>query len=568
VAYGDLSDQDLLGEIVTTSTVAGPGGPSGADIRPAAGVGTSARVAGPARDRARLLAVTLGALALCAVYAWRGDFSSDFWEHVAVVRELSARPFSPKHPLLLVDATHAYFSPYHLAVALVARATGVSAISALAAAGLVNLVLLILAFRRFLVRLLPEGEAAAPYALVFVIFLWGNQPWMWSGFLHVGMLGYNVAYPSTFATAAMLLCLSLLLDALDCGRRLPFIGIAFLVALCLLTHPPTAIVLLAGLAALFLARVNDRRLINGVLLAGGVVAGVAGAAAWPYFPVLQLFSAQPAEFHSWSLVFYQGVPAQVWPAMLALPVLLWRLWWNRRDPLVLFMVVLGAIYALGWVTGMYGLGRVISFMAVLVQIALGAAVARWESRLPARRAWLAPVCTSIAMLGLLVYTRPPLPRFRRYERPVWYGVDSILAPVHPGEVVLADSRTSYLVPVLTGGRVVAWRHPVYWVPDHAARREAQDRFFGVVSDAERAAVIARYHVRWILLNRREVRLGPEEERRLFALGCVVAERSSLVLLDLTRPCRTSSSSAGTRRAGVIATVIGMGGPIGNAGSRQ
>jgi hypothetical protein len=84
---------------------------------------------------------------------------------------------------------------------------------------------------------------------------------------------------------------------------------------------------------------------------------------------------------------------------------------------------------------------------------------------------------------------------------------------------------------------VAWRHPVYWVPDHAVRREAQDRFFGVVSDAERAAVIARYHVRWILLNRREVRLGPEEERRLFALGCVVAERSSLVLLDLTRPCR-------------------------------
>jgi hypothetical protein len=540
---------------VTTPTVAGSGNRAGVNTRPAPGVEITP-VAAPARDRARLWAVTLGALVLCAVYAWRGDFSSDFWEQAAVVRELSARPFSPKHPLLLVDATHAYFSPYLLAVALAAGATGVSAIWALAAAGLVNLVLLILGFRRLLVRLIPAGEAAAPFALLFVMLLWGKNPWMWSGFLHVGMLGYNVPYPSAFAAAAMFLCLSLLLDALDRGHSLPFIGIAFLVALCVLTHPPTAIVLLAGLSALFFARVHDRLLIHGVLLAGAVGAGVVGAAAWPYFPVWQLFSAQPAEFHNWSLVFYQGVPAQIWPAMLAFPVLLWRLRRNRRDPLVLFVAVLGVIYALGWVTDKYGLGRVIAYMVVLVQIALGAAVAGWESRLPARRAWLVPVCTLIAMLGLLAYTRPPLPRFRRYERPVWYDVDSVLKPVHPGEVVLADSRTSYMVPVLTGGRVVAWRHPVYWVPDHAERRTAQDRFFTVASEAERRAVIARYQVRWILLNRREVTLGPEEEARLLALGCVVAKRKSLVLLSLVGPCPASGPSAGPRKAEAIATETG------------
>src|SRR5882724_7980031 len=185
-------------------------------------VPTTARAAWPARDRIRLLAVALGAFALCAVYAWRGDFSSDFWEHAAVVRELSVRPFSPTHPLLLVDATHAYFSPYLLVVALAARATGVSAIWALATAGLVNLVLLILGFRRLLVRLIPAGEAAAPFALLFVMLLWGKNPCMWSGFLHVGMLGFNVPYPSAFAAAAMFLCLSLLLDALDRGHSLPF----------------------------------------------------------------------------------------------------------------------------------------------------------------------------------------------------------------------------------------------------------------------------------------------------------------------------------------------------------
>src|SRR5574339_524743 len=108
--------------------------------------------------RARLWIVALGTFVLCAAYVWRGAFSSDFWEHAAVVRELAARPFAPLHPLLRVDAPHAYVSPYLLAVGLVARLTHASAIPVLAIAGLFNLVLLVLVFRRLLVRLLPNGE--------------------------------------------------------------------------------------------------------------------------------------------------------------------------------------------------------------------------------------------------------------------------------------------------------------------------------------------------------------------------------------------------------------------------
>ena len=117
----------------------------------------------------------------------------------------------------------------------------------------------------------------------------------------------------------------------------------------------------------------------------------------------------------------------------------------------------------------------------------------------------------------------------------------MLAPVRPGEVVLADSRTSYMVPVLTGGHVVAWRHPVYWVPDLAERRDAQDRFFTPVTDADRRKVIGRYQVRWLLLNRQEVMLGAAEERRLAGLGCVVADRGPLVLVDLQSSCATAGS---------------------------
>jgi hypothetical protein len=477
------------------------------------------------------LIVALGTLAVCALYAWRGYFSSDFWEHAAVVRELSVRPFSPTHPLLAIDAPHAYVSPYLLAVGLGARVTGASATSALAAAGVVNVLLLILALRRFLVRLLPEGEAAAPYALLFILFLWGKDPWPWSGFFHAGFIGFGASYPSTFATAAMFLCLSLLLDGLDRRRPLLFVGIAVLVALCVVTHPPTAMVLFVGLAALFLGRVQSGFIPTATILMAGVVAGVAVALAWPYFPVLNLLISQPAEFHKWAATFYEDVPTQVWPVILASPVLAWRLRRDRRDPLVLFVGLLAAIYAVGGITGKYGLGRVIAFIAVSIQIALGAAAATWEAWLPAKRAWRAPAVALTVILGFAVYNRSELRRIVRPEHQLWPEVKGILAPIRPGEVVLADSRTSYLVPVFTGGRVVAWRHPVYWVPDHADRRQAQTRFFGEAGDDERRAMIARYHVRWILLNRREVQLSPEENRRLLDLGCVVADRDSLVLLE-------------------------------------
>jgi hypothetical protein len=515
-------------------------------------------------DRMRLVLVALGALALCGAYLWRGALSSDFWEHAAVVRELAARPTAPQHPLLQVDAPHAYASPYLLAVGLVARVTHISAIAALGFAGLVNLVLLVLAFRRLLVRLLPNGEAAAPYALLLVIFFWGKDAWMWSGFLHVGMLGYDVAYPSTFATAAMFLALSFLLDALNEDRRRPYLGIALLVAFCFITHPPTALVLFAALAALFVARLHAGTVVHAALLTGAVAAGVAASFAWPYFPVLDLFTDQPPEFHSWSSVFYQTVLPRVWPVVLALPVLLWRLRADRRDPLVLLTLLLAVIYVTGAITGAYGLGRTIASIAVVVQIALGAALAAWEFQRPAGRRWLVPAGTLAVLIGLFAYARPPLPRLLKYDPPEWREVRAILEPVRPGEVVLADSPTSYPVPAVTGGRVIAWRHPIYWVPDHAERRAAQDRFFTAVSNEDRRETLRRYDVQWVLLNRRRAHLDPAEEAALLALGCAVGQRDSLVLMDV----RAGVSCAPPSRAGTSPAPIESGSTGARPGGRK
>jgi hypothetical protein len=314
-----------------------------------------------------------------------------------------------------------------------------------------------------------------------------------------------------------------------------------LVGLCLVTHPPTALVLLAGLAALFVARVRRPVLPQAVWLAGAIGAGAASSLAWPYYPVLALFTDQPREFHSLSGVFYANVLRQTWPIILATPVLLWRLRADRRDPLVLMAAALAAIYATGALTEAYGLGRTIAYLAVLVQIAVAAALLALELRMPAGRRWTVPAATLVVLGGLFMYSEQPLPRLVKYDPQPWREAAAILSPVRPGEVVLTNSLTGYYVPAVTGARVVAWRHPIYWIPDHDERRAAQNRFFTPISEQERRAILSRYEVLWILLNRRHTPLDGPQEAALLSLACVVDQRDSLILAVVQSPtCRPTA----------------------------
>ena len=79
-----------------------------------------------------------------------GDWIYDFWEHSAVVKELSVNPLHPNHPLFLVDKPHAFASPYLEVVALLSRVTSLNPINSLAVSGIVNLLLFLVGFAVFL----------------------------------------------------------------------------------------------------------------------------------------------------------------------------------------------------------------------------------------------------------------------------------------------------------------------------------------------------------------------------------------------------------------------------------
>jgi hypothetical protein len=80
--------------------------------------------------RHRYLPLSSCLVAMMTSQTLNQQWSTDFWEHSVVIRELATHLLHPRHPLLLVDVPHPYSSPHTLAVAALARLLGVGPIGA------------------------------------------------------------------------------------------------------------------------------------------------------------------------------------------------------------------------------------------------------------------------------------------------------------------------------------------------------------------------------------------------------------------------------------------------------
>ena len=487
----------------------------------------------PHASELALGAVAAAAALLQALHALRGEVIVDIWEHAAVVRELAARPWHPTHPLLALDVPHAFFSPYHLALALASRWLGLTHLIVLAAAGIGNVALVAFALRRLMARLSPLGAQAAPFALLFVFFLWGRKPWLWSGFLHLNALVYVAPYAATFAAGVLLLALSIALDAIARPSLARFGALGLLVTLAILTHPTTAAALVASLVALLVSRARTDWPRAAAWLCAALVAGGFLALAWPYFSVFDLLTTQAAEFNEKSRMLYDGVVRCAWPALVLLPVVLARLRRDARDPLALLLLALAAVYAGGWLSGATGLGRVLAWIVVVVDIAAAIALVELAQALGGRWRVLLPALALAALLPFAAQHRGPLVRLWRPGPQPWRTLARLLAPVGDRDVVVADPKTSWMVPALAG-RVVASSHPLYWVPDHEARRAALETFFTAgTSEDRRRAILAQTGARWLVID--DAGVPPDERDRLLALGAVRAAEAPYTLVEISAP---------------------------------
>ena len=243
-----------------------------------------------------------------------GIAGEDYWEHSAVVRELATNPWDPRHPLLSIDATHAFFSPYLLTVGLLARVFSLDSIQALFFAGLFNFVLFVSGLRFFVAGLFRKNiDQISFYSLIFILFFWPT--WgagMWSGFYHFKVLPYTLPYPSTFSMAVTFFVLGFYQRAFLDMRWVRFALPLILTTVVIITHPTTALFTFVGLGAISLQQAFSGQY-RAVLIGAGIVIGaLVLTVAWPYYSFFSLIQANNPEFHVWSKNLYERqFPASV-----------------------------------------------------------------------------------------------------------------------------------------------------------------------------------------------------------------------------------------------------------------
>lgn len=476
-----------------------------------------------------------GALFLLVLHhSWTDAWLGDFWVHVPAVEELAARPSQPRNPLFGDDHPYAFLSPYALLLGLASRLSRLGSIEVVVLQGLVNLTLLLAALYAFVATWLGR-RAAAFYALLFMLFLWGRDPWVYSSFFNLRSLAFVLPYPSAFAAALALGGLAMFPRIAGSGSR-AWVSLAIpLLAILWIVHPVNALFLCAGLVACCLEVPRPRRQVAALALAAA--ASLALAFAWPLYPVRQLWFGEAATVHAGNDVMYHDLFSRIAPALLGAPWLLVRLRRNARDPLALLALCLALLVACGGALGQWSYGRLISHVVLMLQVALADACAALEERLGRLRAGailrhlLAPSIAAILVAGSWsVALRPTLEEAWRGD-PLWLSF--LQNQVGRDDVVLTDLETCWYVPSFSG-KVVAFPMRLPFVPDHDERQRAVTRFFERgVPQVERLDILQRYGVAYLLVPKGHFADWPALLAELRPFGRVVYSSPEHELLRVT-----------------------------------
>nr|WP_244297857.1 hypothetical protein [Streptomyces griseoflavus] len=203
---------------------------------------------------------------------------------------------------------------------------------------------------------------------------------------------------------------------------------------------------------------------------------------------------------------YLDLGGQFGLALLGLPAL-----WLRarrtswRDPLVLMFVLDCLMVAYGWVSGHYTYGRILGLTLVAPQFALAVELAAprpW----PVWRRLLGGAAAAGACAGFLTVQAGAVVPAGFEQPPSWPDYAWAARHIGPGEVVIADGYYAVHAIAGYGPNLAAPAWPDAALDEKERLRRAADVRAYLdpgSSRAERAAVVRRYHARWVLLTPRQ-----------------------------------------------------------------
>ena len=462
---------------------------------------------------------------------WEGG--ADYWEHSATLHALIENPWHPRHPHLATNAGSPRFGPQFLLIALIARALHWDAIAAMTLAAALNTLLFLCAIRVFFLTYFRHPLAPL-YGLLVMFGGW------WLGFHYSNVYSLPVlfsvaAFPSTTALGLTLLGFAWVVRLLraDVGHpRLGLLVLGIWASAVFIIHPLTAMMSLSGALLLALADPKASWRLR-FEVAGAVVVGCALSHFWPYFSPWVVLRGGHGQSADWALQsvqqaselhvkrklheFYQPLALLEALGLGSLTLLALPYFFLRRER---WFVGLGALSMLLPFVGNafveLPLGHRFVLLAIvylhigLVWLLLRLTPGHAGAFRCLRRRALAVASAVVVAATLLVFCGHSVlvaralfegPRARGSESPVIRNMRAFAEAAGPGAVVLATPLLSWPLPTF-GPKVLVLYHEDPLVPDAAQREYSVKRFLGsAASDDERQAILARYGVSHVLLQR-------------------------------------------------------------------
>lgn len=492
--------------------------------------------------RNRFWILYTGLFFVLAVNTSNGIWFGDFWEHSAVINALLGNLTNPSHPFFAVDGAHAFTSPYALTVAVLAKSMHLSSIDALGLFGLINFSLLGFGLYKVASTLSEnDADSIAFYWLLSILFLWGSNPWGYSGFLHWGVLAAVLPYPSTFSIALTLIVVSMNVEP---HRFASFRSVAIILLglIVLLSHPLTFIGLAIILGCQILARLDlslSQRFFH--LLLFLFVTGTAGL-AWPYFSLFELLHSEGRVYHPYNVSMYEGVLARIWPTIIAIPLLWFGIKSHASKIYLLSACFMMLIFFYGLFTQQYSFGRIIAFTILLIHLLQSRGVASLENsallRWPRGTHFTLGACVIFFAYVSMPTIKDSISRFltlansirinRQILSEITYKDLSLISQhVYKDRIVLTDLETSGKIPSF-GGKVVASPHPLAFIKDDNDRRAAVEMFFSSEATAtQRHKILKDYMPDFLLINKQ----APEDYSSAFHF---VLDSGATLILETSR----------------------------------
>ncbi len=504
------------------------------------------------------------ALLVFAAYTYVSYNSSimvtDFWEHSAVINELQKSITSPKHPIIITDINHhAFFSPYHVFLAVLANIFQTNSISILVAFGIFNLALFLILLP-FAIKAIYKSNnylIITFYALLLIIFLCGaSDTWIWSGFFNIKSIKSNLSYPSFFVLNTFLLSIILFTRSFT-NIKSTFLFLV-IYSFIIVTHPTSFLPVIVLHGFMLIKSVGIKYDSRYLLFVITILSSLFLVQFYPLFPFYKIFTdPDAAVFKDRSFELYDNFISNIWPVLVAMPLLFVKGFKTTlKNPLFHAVFFLLLVYLAGYIFASYGVGRVMGYALLFIQLLYAEKIAALEK---SKQSFILVSTLTIILLfslqmsslinrffpksesetnALKIEAKEGNPDSSIEKRRITisgiedhYSKFKVLRDlIDPYDIVLSDLRSSWFIPSFSG-KVIASYHPIYFQEDSNTRREDIIEFYKKsTTNTFRKKILVKYQVNYILLNHSYFSQNSKSYKDILKLGEITFQNADITLL--------------------------------------